>query len=152
MQRLVERLRPADVDRLLAPGPLRPTLTRLAEAMLAAALTPEAIALYRMILAEAQRFPEVAAMANRIGARQEAVDAITTVLRAGRTGGAETARVRFAAEQFLQMVIALPQRRALGLGPPLSAEQLRAWARDTVELFLDGYGTDRAPISAAKRR
>ena len=34
---------------------------------------------------------------------------------------------RFAAQQFLQMVITLPQRRAMGLGAPMSARELREW-------------------------
>jgi hypothetical protein len=32
----------------------------------------------------------------------------------------------------------VPQRRALGLGAPMSAEELDAWAMNTVQLFLKG--------------
>jgi len=42
------------------------------------------------------------------------------------------------AEQFLQMVLSVPQRRALGLGPPMTGAEQDRWARDTVDLFLDG--------------
>jgi hypothetical protein len=36
------------------------------------------------------------------------------------------------------MVVAGPRRRALGLGTPLSPEELELWAKRTVRLFLDG--------------
>ena len=36
------------------------------------------------------------------------------------------------------MVIGLPQRRALGLGVPMTPAELEAWARDVVNLFLNG--------------
>jgi hypothetical protein len=41
----------------------------------------------------------------------------------------------FTAAQFLQMVVALPQRRALGPGTPMNEAELDAWARDTVTLL-----------------
>ena len=44
----------------------------------------------------------------------------------------------FAAQQFLQMVIALPQRRAMGLGPPMSKRELTEWPHKVVDLFLNG--------------
>jgi AcrR family transcriptional regulator len=141
LQRLVARLRPPDIDveRLFEGPSLRVILTKLAERVLEAALVPEAIALNRMIVAEAARFPEVAEMANQMGARQEAVERIAALLQRDAPKATSPSRARFAAEQFLQMVIASPQRRALGLGPPMSAADRRAWARDTVALFLDGH-------------
>lgn len=36
------------------------------------------------------------------------------------------------------MVVALPQRRSMGLGSPMTAKEREAWARDTVNLFLNG--------------
>ena len=38
------------------------------------------------------------------------------------------------------MVVTGPQRRALGLGAPLTAAALRDWIGETVELFLRGCG------------
>jgi len=143
MQRLVGRLRPNDhdVERLFIAGPLRETLTRLAEVVLAAALAPDAIALHRLILAEAGRFPELSLIADQLGARDEAVTRIAALLQHAVPDATanDAARTRFAAEQFLHMVVALPQRRALGLGPRLTPAQLNDWARDTVVLFLNGY-------------
>jgi hypothetical protein len=47
---------------------------------------------------------------------------------------------RFAAEQFIHMVVTGPRRRALGLGTPLSAAGLSEWIDETVKVFLDGCG------------
>ena len=46
--------------------------------------------------------------------------------------------VEFAAEQFMQMVVSIPQRRALGIGVPMTPPELEKWAEDTVNLFLSG--------------
>ena len=45
---------------------------------------------------------------------------------------------RFAAEQFLFLVISLPLRRAMGFGTPMTPAELDAWAKQVVQLFLDG--------------
>ena len=36
------------------------------------------------------------------------------------------------------MVIGLPQRRAMGLGVPMTPAELEIWAGDVVNLFLNG--------------
>jgi hypothetical protein len=45
---------------------------------------------------------------------------------------------RFAAEQFILSVVTGPQRRALGLGVPLTGSEIAAHAGNAVALFLDG--------------
>jgi hypothetical protein len=93
----------------------------------------------RMVLAEAGRFPELAATVNQVGARQEAITYIATLL--AREAGANKLKVKdpaFAAEQFLNMIITSPQRRALGLGAPMTKQELDAWVPATVQLFLNG--------------
>jgi hypothetical protein len=39
----------------------------------------------------------------------------------------------------MQMVMAAPQRRALGLGTPLTPAELDDWAQRSVDLFLAGW-------------
>jgi len=140
VHRVVERLRPAGGDaRLFEGGTIEEILTRLARLILRAALSPEALALHRVILAEATRFPDLAAVVTEQGGSREAIARIAALLeretRAGRLGVTDAL---FAAAQFLQMVVGLPQRRALGLGTPMTVPELDAWARDTVDLFLRG--------------
>lgn len=139
---VVERLRPPDMKGKPVPpdgNDLGENLSRLARVMLRAALSPQAIALNRVIVAEAGRFPELAAVVAGEGARQQAVDLISALLeKERRAGRIAFDNVGFAAEQFLQMILSLPQRRAMGLGTPMTEGELDAWAGDTVRLFLDG--------------
>ncbi len=73
---------------------------------------------------------------NEQGGRGEAVGSIAALLE--RAINPAPPDAAFAASQFLQMVVSLPQRRALGMGTPMTAPELDAWARDTVALVLNG--------------
>jgi TetR/AcrR family transcriptional regulator, mexJK operon transcriptional repressor len=140
VHRIVDRLRPPDVSYLFEGDDLEAVLTRLARIILRAALNPQALALHRVILSEAGRFPELAAVVAERSAGREAVERIATLLL-GITGAKERSMpaARFAATQFLQLVIALPQRRALGLGPPMKQSELDRWASDSTRLLLGGW-------------
>ena len=131
---VVGKLKPPDVPGLFVGGSLEEILLRIGEVALAAATSPSAVALQRLLLSESARFPELAAIASGEGTRQMAVEAIARLL----DGKMPPGEARFAGEQFLQMVISLPQRRAMGLGEPMAAEEHRAWVRRTVSLFLHG--------------
>src|SRR6185369_4120596 len=97
--------------------------------------SPPALALHRLIVAESGRFPELAAMVHHQGASHEAVRLIAGLLeREVRDGRSTLAKPEFAAQQFLQMVIALPQRRALGPGPPMTGAEREGWTREVVNL------------------
>src|SRR6202047_2647433 len=60
LRRLMARWLPAFDAALLSPASLEDALRGSAEHMLKIALTPEALALHRMIIHEAQRFPALA--------------------------------------------------------------------------------------------
>ncbi len=139
MHRVIERLRPPPDVPLLAGATLPEILKRLAGLILHAALSPPAIALHRLLIAESARFPELADAINAEGASKGAIRLISDLL--GReAGNAELdARARdFAAAQFLELVIAIPRRRALHGDEALSAAELDAWADAAVMLFLHG--------------
>jgi TetR/AcrR family transcriptional regulator, mexJK operon transcriptional repressor len=98
-----------------------------------------ALALNRLMVAEAQHIPELAAIVAREVSRAEVVGQIALTLeREARAGGMAIDRPGFAAEQLLQMVVTLPQRHALGLGAPMTEAELDAWTDDRVNLFLNG--------------
>lgn len=151
VRRIIERLRPpADVP-LVEGGDLREILERLAAMILRAALTPQAIALHRLIVGESGRFPKLAAVVHRQGATQEAVRLIAGILdRELEAGRIALNDPTFAAEQFLYMVISIPQRRISGFGAPLARTELDDWTHKVVDLFLNGCraGVARATCSA----
>jgi len=145
VHRIVDRLRPPP-DLPLLEGNIRQILERLAGLILRAALSPQAVALNRMIIGESARFPKVAAVVTARGVTGEAVRFIAGILeREAHAGNLALDDATFAAQQFLYMVISLPQRRAMGLGVPMSATEIEAWPRDVVALFLNGCRSRRSP-------
>ena len=143
VHRIIQRLRPAADIPLIEGANLEAVLEHLATLILHAALSPQAIALHRLIVAESARFPELARVLAHEGAAEEATALIAGILEREVTSGRiEIDDIRFAAQQFLQMVVALPQRRAMGLGAPMSPQELSDWPRKVAGLFLHGCSAD----------
>jgi AcrR family transcriptional regulator len=139
MHRIVDGMRAGHPLPAFKDGNLEATLHQLAQLILHASLLPDAIALQRLILAEAARFPELATTVNAVGARQEGITFIASLLeKENKAGRMKIASPTFAAEEFLHMVMATPLRRALGLGKPMPPEELKEWAQNAVHLFLNG--------------
>jgi TetR/AcrR family transcriptional regulator, mexJK operon transcriptional repressor len=139
VHRIIERLRPPTNVPLIEGVDLAAMLERLAALILRAALSEQAIALHRLVVAQSARFPELAAAVAREGASEEAVQLIAGLLeREARKNRLQVEDAAFAAEQFLHMVVGLPQRRAMGLGAPMTTRELAAWPRKVVRLFLHG--------------
>jgi len=138
VRRLIERWTPPFDAALFEGAGLAETLRRAAEYMLDVALTPEALALHRVVIAEATRFPGLARILHELGAAT-GIERIARVLEP-RIASGELRAIdpRFAAEQFILMVVSGPRRRALGLGVLLSPPELRDWLDQCVGLFLDG--------------
>jgi len=141
VHRIIQRLRPPPDIPLIEGADVETVLERLAAMILHAAVSPQAIALHRMIVAESARFPELARVLALEGATEEATTLIAGILeRAVKAKRLRIDDARFGAQQFLQMVVTLPQRRAMGLGDAMSADELRDWPRKVADLFLRGCG------------
>jgi AcrR family transcriptional regulator len=137
--RLVTKWLPAFDAEIGQGGGLHDTLLGAARVMLATALTPQALGLYRLIIAEIGRFPELATVMRDAGAGAGTERLARVLSEAG------VADPFWAAEQFMVLVLSVPQRRGLGLGPSLNAAEQEAWARRAVDLFLDGLPAGPAP-------
>jgi AcrR family transcriptional regulator len=122
----------ADTDNLEA------ALNNAAEAILTVALSPEAVALNRLLIAESVRFPELPRMMRDAGASEGTTRIAAVLDRAVAQGGLPEQDTVFAAEQFMHLVLAGPQRRAMGLGRMLDEQQTLAWGKAAVALFLSG--------------
>ena len=114
-------------------------LRRLAGLILKAALSPQAIALHRLVTGESSRFPELASAVENDGGQAEAISLIAGLLQR------ELPKIKlsledqaFVAQQFIYMLVALPQRRATGFGSPMTPTELEVWADKAVTLFLEG--------------
>jgi TetR/AcrR family transcriptional regulator, mexJK operon transcriptional repressor len=113
-------------------------LNDAASRILVIALTPEAVALNRLLVAESARFPELPVMMHQAGAGEGTTRIAAMLNRAIAQGRLPPRDTIFAAEQFLHLVLAGPQRRALGLGPKLDARQIEVWGKEAVAMFLTG--------------
>jgi TetR/AcrR family transcriptional repressor of mexJK operon len=136
---IINHIRPPPDVPLLAGGSLPGILRRLAGLILGATLSPQAIALHRLVTGESSRFPELALAVENSGGQAEATALIAGLL------SRELPKVKlspenevFAAQQFIYMVVTIPQRAAVGFGKPMTASELDAWADKVVTLFLDG--------------
>jgi TetR/AcrR family transcriptional regulator, mexJK operon transcriptional repressor len=137
VRRLVARWSSPFEAQLVEAGPVDETLAKAAKQILAAALSPEALQLYRLLIAEAPRFPELAAIINEQSAASG--NRLAALLqREADAGRLSLDDPGFAAEQFINMVLAGPRRRALGLGPAMKPPELERWIRRTIALFLEG--------------
>jgi len=138
VRRLIERwLPPLDAGMVESPT-LAEGLLSIAQHMLKIALTPEALALHRIVIAEARQFPGLARMMHEIGSASGIKRIAERLEPRIKSGELRVIDPRFAAEEFILMVVTGPQRRALGLATPLNAAELATWARAAVSLFLDG--------------
>jgi TetR/AcrR family transcriptional regulator, mexJK operon transcriptional repressor len=136
---IIEQIRPPAGVPLIEGATLREVLRRLAGMILRAALSPQAIALHRLVMAESARFPELVRAVHGDGSAREATTLIGGLLaREPRDSTLSAEKRAFAAEQFIFMVVTLPQRRAMGYGTPMTAAELDVWADKTVDLFLNG--------------
>ena len=147
---IVETIRPPPEVPLLEGATLHDILRRLARLILDAALSAPAIAIHRLIVAESARFPEVVRAANEQDGTAEAHALVGGLLAREFDDTALPPAARdFATQQFLQMVVAIPRRRAMGFGTPMSSAELDVWATQVVTLFLNGC---RASSAAAGPR
>jgi AcrR family transcriptional regulator len=136
---IIAQIRPPPGVPLIEGATLRDVLRRLALMILRAALAPKALALHRLVMAESVRFPELVRAVHSDGATREATTLIAGLLaRELRESKLNAENRAFAAEQFIFMIVSLPQRRAMGYGTPMTAAELEGWADKTVALFLNG--------------
>jgi TetR/AcrR family transcriptional repressor of mexJK operon len=139
VHRIIEKARPPPGVPLLEGATLQKILRRLAGLLLRAALSPQAIALHRLVTAESVRFPNLVRAVYEEGWVQQATALIGDLLSRELRDPRLSVELRtFAAEQFLHVVIALPQRRIMGLGVPMTPGEIDAWADNAVNLFLNG--------------
>jgi AcrR family transcriptional regulator len=74
---IIEQIRPPAGVPLIEGATLRDVLRRIAVMMLRAALSPQAIALHRLVMAESVRFPELIRAVHGHGSTREAISLIS---------------------------------------------------------------------------
>jgi TetR/AcrR family transcriptional regulator, mexJK operon transcriptional repressor len=138
IRRMIERWKNSVADLADADGEPHEVLERTAVPLLAIVLSPEAVSLYRIVTAEASRFPDLAHLLHRQGTTRDGNPIVGLLRRQTERGALKVEDPLFAAEQFVHMVIGEPRRRVLLGLPAPSARESRERIRKTVELFLNG--------------
>ncbi|MFL8988610.1 TetR/AcrR family transcriptional regulator [Pseudomonas sp. QLc11A] len=105
-------------------------------------LQPDVLGIYRMTIAEVQRFPQLAHMVAEY-AVVDATRAFESTLRAHAKVQMNDEEIAFVAGQFMQTVAAEPFHRAIqGLESPGLDDGKRERLRRAVKLFLQGFPGD----------
>ncbi len=141
--RVVESARPPAGSALPHDASLADALRAFGSQTLRAALSPRILALYRLIIGESNRFPDLLGAVAMSGARARSVAQLAERMRA-ELPHLEQPQAEFAAQQFLQMLVSLPQLRAMGIGEPMPPTDCDHWVDQTVHLLLEGL-KPRAP-------
>ncbi|CAM5776662.1 TetR family transcriptional regulator [Labrys miyagiensis] len=121
----------------VGPAPVEEGLLAFAEMLEVAATQPEALALYRLVINEVQRFPAVSRLfADKM--KFGVLGSVTRVLAVYQTRGEIALEdAPMATELFVTLVVQGARGRAL-LGVPETPAEMRRRTQAAVRLFLDG--------------
>jgi TetR/AcrR family transcriptional repressor of mexJK operon len=132
-------LRPLSAPEPRARAP-ETALAALAAEVMALMLQPSSLALHRLLVSEAPRFPELGATAYRTGAERPIEELASYLDVQTRLGTLEVPQPRLAAEQFFGMLVGNIQLRALlGVEARPSERAIDAAIREAVQTFFARY-------------
>jgi TetR/AcrR family transcriptional regulator, mexJK operon transcriptional repressor len=124
----------------LDPRDIEKSLTTIAARFIDLILSPEAIALNRIIIGEVTRFPALGQVFWKAGPAQTRIDLEAFLRRAAAAGSLDIPDARLAAEQFLALARGeIHQRSLLRLEGPVDAAMLQAAADTAVDTFLRAF-------------
>jgi len=138
MRKSVNDLLVPEVTESNRDGPIEATLIRIGVELSKRGLTPAAIAIDRLIVSEAHRFPQLALAyhENAVHVRELIADIFSNAMRDGQIRSVDAP---FLAEQFLYAVVNGPVRTAILSGKVARSDKdLRERVTAAVGLFLDG--------------
>jgi TetR/AcrR family transcriptional regulator, mexJK operon transcriptional repressor len=127
---------------------LRADLTAIARAHLAGVMQPDRLRLRRMLIGEAERFPELAQAWYATGPERSCAEFARWFAAWDRRGLLRIQDPMLAAQQFNWLVLSIPLNKAMAYAtdePLFSATELNRYADEAVRVFLAAY----APGAAA---
>ncbi len=125
----------------LDPCAVEASLAEIARRFLDLVLSPEAIAINRIIISEASRFPQLGEVFWRAGPERTRVQIEAFLSRAVAAGTLAIADTRVAAEQFVALLRGdIHQRQLLRLDDGVDAAELTAPTEAAVATFLKAFG------------
>ena len=125
----------------LDPGDVEKSLTEIAQRFLQLVLSPDAIAVNRITIAEAVRFPQLGEVFWRSGPERTRTQIEAFLRRANKAGTLSVADPKLAAEQFIALMRGdWHLRQLLRLDAPPQPAELRDAAHAAVATFLRAFG------------
>jgi AcrR family transcriptional regulator len=138
LQRKIDRwLSFNDPDHEAATGSVEDVLLALARRTVTAALTPEAVAINRIVMAQSARFPSLAKLVHEQGWQRSNAAVAALLDRFAKAGQIEVEDTTVAADLFLSLIIGRQTRMAM-LGIETDPEQVDQRVQAAVRLFLNG--------------
>jgi TetR/AcrR family transcriptional repressor of mexJK operon len=127
--------------RELDPHDVEKSLTEIARRFLELVLSPDAIAVNRITIAEAVRFPQLGEVFWRAGPERTRIQIEAFLRRAHEAGALCVTDPKLAAEQFISLMRGdLHLRQLLRLDTPVQPAELDAAASGAVATFLRAFG------------
>ena len=128
-------------DEVDSEAPIQTTLLRVGRRIMDMLLSETGLAIYRMVVAEARKFPELAEAFHEAGPRR-ALDRMTALIADQASGGQLSVEdPGFAAEQLFALVQSrVIMQRRMGLVATVTEAEIDRVVREAVRLFLRGYG------------
>ena len=137
-QACIDRMAPPDVKQL----PLKEGLQRVGRTFLTFLLSPKTLSVFRTVIAEVSRFPELGRVFYECGPCISREGLAAYLEHAAARGEIELADSALAAKQFLGLIKSdVHIKSLLGLTPP-SSEELDRVVEQAVEFFLRAYAPD----------
>ena len=151
IEQLCTKLRALLQTAALSAGDPATVLHRFATAYMAVLMAPEGLALYRVVIGEAARFPELGRQVFRAGP-QSAANALSEYLRSEHAAGRlSVPDAELAARLFLEMVKGDLHTRALfGVEPPSSPSEIRRCVRESTRMFVQALQPAGPRVAARK--
>jgi AcrR family transcriptional regulator len=120
--------------------PVEETLHRIGRRMVTMLLSEQALTMHRMVVAEAEKFPELAQTFFQNGPARSIGHLSAYLLRVTQQGRLRIEDTEFAAEQFFALIQArLYMRRQLRLTAMPTEQQIAKVVDSAVQLFTRGY-------------
>ena len=126
--------------RELDPRDAEASLTEIAHRFLELVLSPDAIAVNRITIAEAVRFPQLGEVFWRAGPERTRNQVEAFLCRAAELGTLDVTDARLAAEQFIALLRGdIHLRQLLRLDVAVAPAELSAAAKNAVAIFLRAF-------------
>jgi AcrR family transcriptional regulator len=128
-------------DEIDGADPVQDTLLRIGHRLLDMLLSESGLLIYRVVVAEAQKFPELSEAFFEAGPRRAMIRMTALIAEQVKAGQLTVDDPEFAAEQlFTLMQTRLVIKRRMGLIGHVSEAEIARVVQEAVKLFLRGYG------------